>query len=158
LNGFESVESVADCESPDLLVPLDGLVGKRNSDRDTIFGPEVPRNVALSSRVFDQINMARTYGDFLTSRNFNFSFTAERNYKLAPWPDMPFVRVVWRPAAELHAGGFEHFARVAVQFHLDFFGVTEAIGTRVNAGHRDGFTRLRNDYIRIGVRHPEQAK
>src|ERR1700746_74844 len=97
----------------------DGLVRQRDRDRDAIFRPKVSRDVALTCRIFDQIDVARTDRGFLSSRNFHFSPAAERDYELTPRPYMPVVRVVWRPAAELHAGRFNHFRRVAIQFYLN---------------------------------------
>src|SRR2546426_11187907 len=79
----------------------DRLLHKGNRDRDAIFRTQVSRDVTLSGRVFDQIDMAGTDRDLLTSRNLDLSSTAERNHELAPGTGMPLVRAARRPPAEL---------------------------------------------------------
>src|SRR5262249_29282934 len=124
---------------------LDRLVCKRDRYRDTILRTQVSCDVTLPSRVFDQIDVARTDSDLLASRYLDLSPAAERDDELAPGSDMPVVRVVRRSPAELHSGSFHHLGCIAVQFHFDLFSVTQPIRARVDARHHDGFPCLRND-------------
>src|SRR5437867_2806652 len=105
---------------------LDRLVCDRNRDRAPILRAEVSCDVALSGRIFDQVDVAWTDGDLLTSRNLDFPATAERDHKLAPRTGMPLVCAARRPAAELHACGLDHLGRVAGELHFNVFGVAQA--------------------------------
>src|SRR5262249_36600434 len=76
---------------------------------------------------------------------------AECDYELAPRTDMPLVGVVRGSTAEFDASRFDHLGRVPVQFHLDFFGVTQPVRPGVDARHRDRPASLR-------ACEPSQAK
>src|SRR2546430_2989448 len=134
------------------------LVDKRYRDRNAIFGTQVSRDVTFSRCVFDQVDLTRADCNFFPSGNLDFSSAAERDHKLTSGTGMPLVCTTWRTTAELHAGRLDHLRRVAVQFHLDVFGVTQTVRTRVDARHHDRFPRLGGDDIRLGVCQPSQTK
>jgi len=55
---------------------VDGLVCKRDRNRDSILRTQVSRDVTLAGRIFDQIDMAWTDRDLLTSCDLDLSSTA----------------------------------------------------------------------------------
>jgi hypothetical protein len=62
------------------------LVCEGDRDRDTILRTQVARDVTFPGRIFDQIDVAWTDCNLLTSRNLDLSSTAERNHELHALP------------------------------------------------------------------------
>src|SRR6266581_7495411 len=134
------------------------LVDKWDRNRDAVFRTEVSCDVPFAGRIFDQIDVAWSGWDLLASGNLEFSLAAEGDHKLASWTGVPLVCAARGSAAELHASRLDHLGRVAVEFHLNLFGVTQAIRPRVDARHHDRFAPLSGDDVRLGMRQPPQTE
>src|SRR5712691_2082149 len=111
VRGGESTRRQSSCRFRRRMSParaVDRLIRKRDRDDDAIVRTQVSRDVTLSGRVFDQIDLTRPRGDLLAISNLNLATAAEGDDVLALRTNMPVAGRTGRSRAELHTRRVDH--------------------------------------------------
>src|ERR1700674_3182230 len=130
------------------------LIREGKLEGHSILGAHHFRDVTFASRIFDQVDVPRPYGDLFSSRNFKLSPAAQCDHVLAAWGAMPIVDTTTRRPMEFGPGDLHHLGNLSraaggeLQFY--FFGMRLIVWTREEPGHEYRLVCLSKYHTRFG--------